>query len=983
MRAEFVQDELATTTGDGKFDYSSDSDYIIDRPPHNKVYFQDQLLALSNYFKHISNGKLVLQADVFPEASEQAYLLNQNMVYYSGEEDEELKNTRWSELVRDVCEIAKEQDDLDFAKYDVFVVFHAGIGSDFAFDFDPTPYDIQSVFLDFQTLKETLGQNQNDYNGIDLGSGVFVREAIILPEMQNQEEYDLGLLGTMTLLMGSQLGMPNLFNTENGRAGIGRWGLMDQGSYNFQGLVPAEPCAWMKLYMGWDTAVTVSNGELSVGSNVTTSAPHILKIPITSDEYFLIENRQKDSNGDGVAFGRDQAGNRAQFDTTGNILIEPNLGVITSVDEYDFGLPGSGILIWHIDESVIRQNLETNTINNDINHRGVDLVECDGAQDIGYYYSMLDAAYGTESGDYFDPYWSGNFSHTIVNESETVAFSSQTIPNSRAYNGSDTHIRIDNFSARDSVMSFSLSSDWAQNGFPQYAGKKICQGGLKIAKMDQESVIIAVTVDGNILGWTATGEKIIPNDSQISVDNINNQSENYDWALLYTCSDSILVAPVIVDLDSDGTDEIIVVTKSGTLTAFQLLDADSDGRADIVFEKALEINPSVHPMVLQSNENTNVVIGANDGSVHVVSINLDLEPVVNSFSVAQTNISGLAATVDESAFVTASASGDISSYLLDGTLLWNRQVLGNGTDFNICSVQLYSKNQVYYIFSNTGEFYILNSFGEIIQNKANLNIEAGIPALGDVNKDGYPEVLFNTKGQLWAVSNTGITSANFPVDIDESVEQFTVPPLFMHGKNKIASICFAANSSGQITAVDQDARKCDGFPSSVGQQINASPLLADIDKDGDVELAAISQDGFLYLWDLDYSADDYDMIWPQFGGRTGRNLFNYKSDLDPVGQDKTGGLLPSESTFCYPNPAENNRTNIRYLLTSDAVRVTIKIYDLTGDLVKEIEASGITAGEHDVTWDVSDIQSGAYIAKVEAENESEKSYKIIKIAVVK
>ncbi|MBN1558704.1 hypothetical protein JW998_00540, partial [candidate division KSB1 bacterium] len=349
LRVQFVRDSLKTTTGDGHFDLSSESSYIIDRPPHNKTYFEHQLLALGNYFDFVSKGKLHLDYQVYPQAEDEAYQMPYNMVYYSGEEDEEKQQQRWAELLRDAVHAA-QMDAPGFAQFDAFIVFHAGVGNDFAFDFNETPFDIQSAFIDFETLKKTLGDGNPGYQGIDAGN-FYVQEGIILPEQQCQKDINLGLLGTATLLMGSQLGMPSLFNTQNGRAGIGMWGLMDQGSYNYYGLIPAQPCAWMKLYMGWEEAVTVHTMDQAVlGTSHTTSAPHLIKVPITATEYFLLENRQEDWNGDRLTFGRDEFGRRAQFDSVGNIAIEEGLRVITSVDEYDYGLPGSGILIWHIDE---------------------------------------------------------------------------------------------------------------------------------------------------------------------------------------------------------------------------------------------------------------------------------------------------------------------------------------------------------------------------------------------------------------------------------------------------------------------------------------------------------------------------------------------------------------------------------------------------------------------------------------------------------
>jgi len=70
------------------------------------------------------------------------------------------------------------------------------------------------------------------------------------------------------------------------------------------------------------------------------------------------------------------------------------IGQTDSTKKYD----GGGILIWHIDENVIQDGLSTNSINVNLDHRGVDLEEADGAKDIGQFYESMTAGSGTETG---------------------------------------------------------------------------------------------------------------------------------------------------------------------------------------------------------------------------------------------------------------------------------------------------------------------------------------------------------------------------------------------------------------------------------------------------------------------------------------------------------------------------------------------------------------------------------------------------------
>ncbi|MCP4725547.1 MAG: T9SS type A sorting domain-containing protein, partial [bacterium] len=77
-----------------------------------------------------------------------------------------------------------------------------------------------------------------------------------------------------------------------------------------------------------------------------------------------------------------------------------------------------------------------------------------------------------------------------------------------------------------------------------------------------------------------------------------------------------------------------------------------------------------------------------------------------------------------------------------------------------------------------------------------------------------------------------------------------------------------------------------------------------------------------------------------------------------------------------------NWTKIRYYLTS-AADVKIRIFTQVGDLVAELEGSGIPETDNEVTWDLTDINSGVYLAEVIAKNTEKTSRKVIKIAVIK
>ena len=69
-------------------------------------------------------------------------------------------------------------------------------------------------------------------------------------------------------------------------------------------------------------------------------------------------------------------------------------------------------------------------------------------------------------------------------------------------------------------------------------------------------------------------------------------------------------------------------------------------------------------------------------------------------------------------------------------------------------------------------------------------------------------------------------------------------------------------------------------------------------------------------------------------------------------------------------------------MASDAT-VVIKVFDLAGELVAELSGPGQAGIDNEVTWDVSGVQSGVYLAHIDARGTGGSGSAVIKIAVVK
>ena len=151
--------------------------------------------------------------------------------------------------------------------------------------------------------------------------------------------------GVLCHEFGHQLGFPDLYNTSGVSypSNIGLWDVMDYGSWANNGKSPTHPSAWSKQLVGWVTPVQLSSSSaISLRNYENYSDTYRIPILGSSTEYFLVEFRKQ-----------------------------------TRSDAY---IPGNGVLIYHIDDTI--GSLSANNINSISPHLRVSCVEADKNGDI-------------------------------------------------------------------------------------------------------------------------------------------------------------------------------------------------------------------------------------------------------------------------------------------------------------------------------------------------------------------------------------------------------------------------------------------------------------------------------------------------------------------------------------------------------------------------------------------------------------------------
>ncbi|MFC1502024.1 FG-GAP-like repeat-containing protein [bacterium] len=969
LMVEFQPDNNANTTGDGRFDMTLPTEPVIDPPPHDRSYFQDQLTALSNYYRTVSSGKLIISFSV----TETVLELPNVMAHYNPATDGEATDRGLAELFRDAV-AAADSEDIVFSDYDCFLIFHAGVGRDIALDYDPTPSDIPSAFINIDDLREQLGDGDPLYEGISVEDGSFsVQEGIILPETESQEGYEIGLLGTMTLMFGFQLGLPALWNTETGQSGIGKWGLMDQGSGNYYGLIPAQPCAWSRVFLGWEIPVEKRQGiDLMLACPQIADTGSVYKVPINDHEYFLIENRNHDADGDGYARGVDGSGVDVTFRPDGLIESTEAAGVIVSVDDYDYDLPGSGILIWHIDEEVIAQNIAENRINSDKTMRGVDLEEADGAQDIGEAYGLFDAGSGSETGVLHDAWFMDNDIHMLANGSDEVAFTPDSYPNSRSNSGGNSHIVISDFSGIDTTMTFTITTDLLQEGFPVDFGEE----GMPFPPLygdldgDGELEIIVAVRTGKIYAWKKDGQPVIESDAMGYRISESGDTTNFPVPLYADAGEPFTVSPVVGDLTEDGADEIVGAIESGEIHTWSF-QTDS-AQKTILFTGESE---TITALMVTPDE---VVFGTQNG--RVIGLGYP-EEYIWVQDLEEGSVFGLCRFGNESVgSVAVTYSGGMALLNTTGGIEWDAN-LAAGSEFTPpVSAWLPDGECVAVAMNSTGEGWVVDETGGIlftfsVNSAANATLDL---ALGDVDSDGVFEFITCADENVWALNHNGSLLNYFPVpQVDRNV--LLSPPILgdVDGDEEVDII--VTTSDGNVEAYQKNGDPVMGFPLTFGSSAPISPILCDLDGDGDIELAAVSDRGYLFVWDLEGAYDPVTIPWGSHlhdPAHTG--YYPVQLQPGPAGSD----AMPSNQVYNYPNPNEENHTTIRYRLEQTAdVRITI--YSLAGEKIDSFSGPGEPLTENEVVWNLDDVHSGVYFCRVQAEGSGWEKVVTFKIAVVK
>ena len=372
-----------------------------DKADQVSISFFDALIfgnttgSMRGYYSEISYGELDLTTVDMPSTIGWKTAPQPYSYYVDGQNGYGTFPANSQGLARDIVQLTDPF--VDFSLYDndsdgqidaLFIV-HAGPGAEF------TGSD-NDIWSHAWTIPG--GYTTND--------GVTAFRYAIQPEYW-QTPGDM-TIGVFAHEMGHTVfGLPDLYDLDYSSYGTGNWSLMSGGSWNgftaTGGDSPAWPDAWDHIQMRYATPTVVATDILGETITATTTQSDIYKLwkdGIPGTEYFLVQNRQQEL--------------------------------------YDSALPGSGILIWHVDETQTSNDNEWYPGHTSSGHYRIALEQADGNYDLEK---------NTNPGDAGDPF-PGTTNNTLFDDSSQ--------PDSKVYDGTTTYVSVENISASGSAMTADL-----------------------------------------------------------------------------------------------------------------------------------------------------------------------------------------------------------------------------------------------------------------------------------------------------------------------------------------------------------------------------------------------------------------------------------------------------------------------------------------------------------------------------------------------
>jgi hypothetical protein len=237
------------------------------------------------------------------------------------------------------------------------------------------------------------------------------------------------------------------------------------------------------------------------------------------------------------------------------------------------------------------------------------------------------------------------------------------------------------------------------------------------------------------------------------------------------------------------------------------------------------------------------------------------------------------------------------------------------------------------------------------------------PALGDLNGDGRAEIVVAANKNPATFSQLivydGATGSILMSKLLGNISESS--PILADADGDGSVDVILGGESGVINAWNLAGQPLDGFPLTVGDFVRGTPAFGDVDGDGGAELVLAGWDRNVYVWDLAAPYVASRAPWPTYAhdaGRTGNGVRKIVSDTPAPPVPRVFQLAAN-----VPNPF--NPTTRIALLLPEAGPAHVGVFDARGRAVRTLHDGQLEAGRWEFTWDGRDavgrrLPSGIY-----------------------
>lgn len=463
--------------------------------------------SVADYFKDQSRGQFELTFDVVGPVT-----VSKEATYY-GENDKDGNDKHAEEMVVEAITLAKDLV-TDWKQYDwdndnevdQVMIIYAGEGAADGGEENtiwPHEWELNYVDMAFDVVE---GTRINTY--------AVANEGYVQQNKWGKDTFYINGIGTICHEFSHCLGLPDMYDTSySGWYGMGSWSLMDAGSYNCGGFVPACYTSYERYAIGWiePTELTTAQEVKDMRALADADDVYIIRNPAHTDEYYLLENRQQKG--------------------------------------WDSYIPAQGMLILHVDynKAIWYYNLLNTFYDGSMgypfnDHQRCTIFHADGVDKSGEYNDklseILDYYYASETEEeveyYYDEYCKltelldADVRGDVYPQEDNNQLTNTSLPRAFLYNKNSDGRKLMNISITDitqnadGTISFKFAPDNSGSG---EEGDNTVYNSTDPGKPDVEGALFFESFDqcdgtgGNDGGWSgsiATGQFITDNEGWTS-----------------------------------------------------------------------------------------------------------------------------------------------------------------------------------------------------------------------------------------------------------------------------------------------------------------------------------------------------------------------------------------------------------------------------------------------------------------------------------